>query len=296
MKHFKNLSDLHKDHGFEPPENPMLSLVTCRYSAAIKHTEYTSDFFLIVFKKISAGSVFYGRTKYDLQSGSMFFFKPNQRIEIVDIGFEEEAFTIHFHEDYLNGHPLYTEIRKYGFFDYEVNEALHLSAKEEQTIWQLYNKIETEYQNNQDEYSRDIILSHIDAILKYAQRFYKRQFLNRKELSGKTVTRFNEILNAYLENEQLREQGFPTVRYMAAALHLSPGYLSDVLKYETGKTAIELIHIHLISEAKKLLQEAEMSVSEISYLLGFENPPYFSRLFKREVGISPNEFKKKHLN
>jgi AraC family transcriptional regulator, transcriptional activator of pobA len=296
MKHFRSLSELHKDHNYEPPENPMLSLVTCNYSETIKHTEFTSDFYLIVFKKINSGEVVYGRTKYDHQSGSMLFFKPHQLIEIKDIGFQDKAFTIHFHTDFLNGHPLYEEIKKYGFFDYEVNEALHLSPREEQTVWELYHKIETEYQNNQDEYSREIILSHIDSMLKYAKRFYKRQFLTRKEQSGKTVTKFNQALQTYFENGSLNERGFPTVKFMAADLKISPGYLSDLLKQETGKTASELIHIYLVSEAKNMLTSEDTSVSEISYRLGFENPPYFSRLFKKEIGLSPKQFRKLHTN
>lgn len=296
MKHFKTLSELHISNNYALPENPMLSLVSCTYSESIKHVEFTSDFYLIVFKKINAGELIYGKTKYDHQLGSMLFFKPNQLIEIKDVGFQEEAFTIHFHEDLLNGHPLYHEIKKYSFFDYEVNEALHLSPKEEQTIWDLYYKIETEYENSQDEYSREIILSHIDSILKYAKRFYKRQFLNRKELSGKMVTRFNEKLYTYFQKGSLKKHGFPTVKFMAEELNLSPGYLSDLLKQETGKTAIELIHIYLVSEAKNMLKESDLSVSEISYLLGFENPPYFSRLFKKESGLSPSQFKQQHIN
>lgn len=296
MKHFKTLSELHRSNGYEPPENPMLSLVACTYSESIKHVEFTSDFYLIVFKKINSGELIYGKTKYDHQLGSMLFFKPNQLIEINDIGFEEEAFTIHFHEDLLNGHPLHHEIKKYGFFDYEVNEALHLSPKEEKTIWDLYYKIEAEYENSEDEYSREIILSHIDSILKYAKRFYKRQFLNRKEVSGKMVTKFNEKLQSYCGTGNLKRHGFPTVKFMAEELNLSAGYLSDLLKQETGKTAIELIHIYLVSEAKNMLRDSEHSVSEISYMLGFENPPYFSRLFKKEVGLSPNQFKKKYIH
>jgi AraC-like DNA-binding protein len=156
--------------------------------------------------------------------------------------------------------------------------------------------MESEYNNNPDEFSKSIILSHLDSMLKYAQRFYKRQFIDRKPLSGVTVTKFNETLNAYFEAGDPEEKGMPTVNYMASKLNLSPKYLSDLLKQETGKTALELIHLHVISEAKNLLVEGEQSISEIAYRLGFENPPYFSRLFKKEVGISPKEFKNQILN
>jgi AraC-like DNA-binding protein len=151
--------------------------------------------------------------------------------------------------------------------------------------------METEYHNNPDEFSKSIILSHLDSMLKYAQRFYKRQFIDRKPLSGITAKKFNEQLNKYFEKGEANIKGLPTVNYMASQLHLSSKYLSDLLKQETGKTALELIHFYVISEAKNKLVGGEQSIAEIAYQLGFENPPYFSRLFKKEVGFSPKEFK-----
>ena len=238
----------------------------------------------------------YGRTKYDSESGSMYFTKPRQAIEFRNIELEEDGFGIYFHEDFLNGHPLHSEIKKYGYFEYEANEALHLSPKEEETIWELYHKIETEYKNNQDEYSKDIILAHIDSILKYSQRFYKRQFINRTELSGKIVSKFNNNLGEYFNKGFLADKGLPTVKRMADEMHISSRYLSDLLKQETGKTAIELIHIFLISEAKNLLTGPDNNIAETAYALGFDNLPYFSRLFKKEVGVSPNQYKKALVN
>ncbi|WP_317167886.1 helix-turn-helix domain-containing protein [Flavobacterium jejuense] len=177
-----------------------------------------------------------------------------------------------------------------------MNEALHLSPKEEDIVWDLFNKIKLEYYNNQDEYSKDIILTHIDSILKYAQRFYKRQFLNRSVLSGTIITKFTDILKHYFENGALQKEGLPTVKYMAAKLALSSKYLSDLLKQETGKTALEHIHIALVIEAKNILMSTNKTVSETAYELGFENPPYFSRLFKKEVGITPTEYREQFLN
>jgi len=222
--------------------------------------------------------------------------KPHQVIEMKNLEFDEDGFLMFIHEDFLNGHPLHDSIKKYHYFDYEINEALHLSPSEEITIWELYHKIETEYRNNQDEYSRELILANVDTMLKYSQRFYKRQFLNRTEISGKTVTRFNEEINKYVASGLLGTKGLPSVNYMAERLNISAGYLSDILKQESGKTALEHIHIYLISEAKNRLIGEDRSVSEIAYALGFENLSYFSRLFKKEVGISPNVFKKKLLN
>jgi AraC family transcriptional activator of pobA len=296
MVHFKNLADLHRFNGWAMPENPLLSVYRCNQTCLIGDREFTADFYMIGFKKLKSGVVMYGRTKYDHSNGSMMFIKPRQVIEFKNLEFDEDAFIMFIHEDFLNGHFLHTEINKYAFFDYETNEALHLSPKEEQIIWDLFSKIETEYLANTDEYSREIILTHIDSMLKYSQRFYKRQFINRAELSGKTVSKFNDVLAAYFKNGLLINQGLPTVSMLASQLNLSSRYLSDMLKQETGKTAIDLIHIYLVNEAKNRLKTDEQNVSEIAYDLGFENLPYFSRLFKKETGFSPNQFKKQLMN
>jgi AraC family transcriptional activator of pobA len=292
MQHFKNLTDMHRYNGFPMPENPLFSIHKCVRNCSIGDREFTSDFYMIGFKKLKSGVIMYGRTKYDHDNGSMMFIKPRQVIEFKTVEYEEDAFIMFIHEDFLNGHFLHTEMNKYAFFDYETNEALHLSPSEEQIIWDLYYKIEAEYHNNIDEYSRDIMLTHIDSILKYSQRFYKRQFINRTELSGKTVSKFNDALATYFANGLLVSQGLPSVHVMASQLNLSSRYLSDMLKQETGKTAIELIHIYLVNEAKNRLKSDDQRVSEIAYELGFENLPYFSRLFKKETGVSPNQFKK----
>jgi len=297
MIHFKRLSDLHQGLGFPPPENPLISLHRCEGSdSCTGGSEYTSDFYMIGFKKVKAGMMLYGRTKYDHDRGSMSFTKPRQIIEIRDIQLMDDGFIIYVHEDFLMGHALHSEIKKYDYFEYETNEALHLSPKEEAIIWELYRKMETEYQSNQDEYSRAIMLTHLDSILKYSQRFYKRQFINRQPLSGAMITKFNDYLNTYFEKGLVKEKGLPTVSHMAGELHLSPKYLSDLLKQETGKTALELIHIHLIAEAKNLLMAGDRGIAEIAYELGFENPPYFSRLFKKEAGMTPHAFRDRFLN
>lgn len=296
MQHFKTLADLHRFNNFPPPEHPLFSVYRCTNSCGLGDREFTSDFYMIGFKKIKSGVILYGRTRYDQGTGSMVFFKPRQVIEFRQVEFEEDAFIMFIHEDYFHGHFLHTEIKKYAFFDYEIHEALHLSPREEQIIWDHYYRIENEYRNNTDEYSRDIILAQLDSILKYSQRFYKRQFINRAELSGTKTAKFNEALSSYFEKGLLASQGLPTVSAMAAQLNLSSRYLSDMLKQETGKTAMELIHIYLINEAKNRLKTEDQRVSEIAYELGFENLPYFSRLFKKQTGISPNQFKKQLIN
>lgn len=295
MKHYKTLSELHHGNGWAMPEHPLFSVVGCQSGCPLGDREFTSDCYMIGLKKIKSGVILYGRTTYDHTNGSMIFVKPRQIIEMKNLQFEEKGFMLLIHEDYLNGHELHQSIEKYGYFDYEVNEALHLSPKEEFIMWELHDKIKTEYDNNPDEYSREIIISHLASILMYAQRYYKRQFINRAELTGKTTTRFNELLKTYFNNGALKENGLPSVNKLADEMFLSPRYLSDLLKQETGKTAMDLIHISLISAAKHLLHQ-EQGVAEIAYELGFENPSYFTRLFKKQTGITPVEFRKMSLN
>ncbi|HUI30229.1 MAG TPA: helix-turn-helix transcriptional regulator [Candidatus Acidoferrales bacterium] len=297
MIHFKTISDLDQAEGFPPPENPLFSLNVLEGPNNLKRNiEFTCDCYIVCFKKVKAGELWYGKTKYDHDKGLMFFTRPRQLIVARGLQYAEKGFVLHFHEDFLTGHPLFSEIKKYNFFDYEIHEALHLSPREKEIMWSLFHKMETEYHNNPDEFSKSIILSHLDSMLKYAQRFYKRQFIDRRQLSGATVTKFNECLNAYFEKGEVVEKGLPTVNFMASQLHLSPKYLSDLLKQETGKTALELIHLYMISEAKNMLVAGDQSISEVAYRLGFENPPYFSRLFKKEVGVSPKEYKDQLLN
>jgi len=296
MQHFSSLADLHRFNGLPMPENPLFSVYRCPKNTSLGENPFTADFYIIGFKKLESGVIMYGRTKYDHDNGCMLFAKPRQIMEFKNLEYHEDSFIIFIHEDFLNGHFLYNEISKYAFFDYEANEALHLSPREEQMMWDLFFKIDAEYQTNNDEYSRNIMLSHVDSMLKYSQRFYKRQFIGRTELSGKTVSKFNDALVAYFKKGLLFNQGLPNVSTLAAQLNLSPRYLSDLLKQETGKTAIELIHIYLINEAKNRLRSNHQRVSEIAYELGFEDLSYFSRLFKKETGVTPNQFKKHVLN
>ncbi|MDQ0593315.1 AraC family transcriptional activator of pobA [Chryseobacterium ginsenosidimutans] len=297
MNHFSKISNFTQIIGIKPPEHPLFCIshgtkFSCNKSDDI---EFTADFYIIGLKKLESGSILYGKTKYDHDLGKMSFIKPRQIVAFKNIRLEEDCFLVLVHEDFLSGHSLHHDIKKYSFFEYEVNEALHLSPSEEETIWSLAKIMEKEYYNNVDDYSKSIILSHLDTMLKYSQRFYKRQFIEREDLRGATFTKFNDLLSQYFENKD-SDTGLPTVSYMAEKLNLSSRYLTDLLKQETGKTALELIHLYLISEAKNLLKEGKMNISEISVSLGFENATYFSRLFKKEVGITPNIFREQNLN
>lgn len=220
----------------------------------------------------------------------MLFSAPDQTYTVKDIVVSSESWFIAFHEDFIRGLDIRKLIKNYNFFNYNVNEALHLSPKEEQTIKSIFRNIETEYQNNQDEFSKEIIISHLETLLKYADRFYKRQFLNRKEINKNLITRFKEVLNTYFDSGQQLESGIPSIEWMAGQLGISKRYMSDSIKAETGKTAIEQINLYLIEEAKNLLLASNTSISETAYQLGFEYPQYFSRLFKQKTGVSPKEY------
>jgi len=298
MKHFNTISELYTANGFPPPENPLLGLVTLEElrGCTFAHTEMTMGFYKIALKKVKSGSILYGKTKYDHDNGSMSFIRPGQRVTMSDIELAEKGFIIYIHEDFLARHALHSEIQQYSYFDYEVNEALHLSPREEEIIWDMFHKIRLEYYNNQDDFSKNIITTHLDSILKYAERFYKRQFLNRTVLSGKTIARFTTLLKHYFEKGRIQTEGLPTVKHMAGELAVSTRYLSDLLKQETGKTALEHIHLFLVAEAKTILANTDKTVAETAYQLGFEYPPYFSRLFKKEVGLTPTEYREKFLN
>ncbi|WP_336689435.1 MULTISPECIES: helix-turn-helix domain-containing protein [unclassified Chryseobacterium] len=294
INHYKSITELHEKSGFEMPKHPLISLMTCKelMTYSVGEDRFTGDFYMVALKKIKSGHVLYGKTKYDHSNGSAVFMKPRQIIEVSNVQFAEKGFVMFFHEDYLSGHHLYEQIKKYGYFEYEINEALHISPSEELILWELYYKIRKEYDENPDEFSREIILSHIDSILKYSDRFYKRQFIDRSiNISGTMVKKFQKVVDNYFEKDLHLQDGLPTVNYLADKLSVSTRYLSDVLKQETGKTALEHIHIYLIKEAKNLLLSSENNVSGIAYDLGFESPSYFTRLFKKIVGLTPVQYR-----
>ncbi|MAU15449.1 MAG: AraC family transcriptional regulator [Muricauda sp.] len=296
MQHFKTLSAYLEYLELPRPEHPMLSVFSAIGEGFLpcpkeSSPPITTDCYTISFKKIVKGELNYGRTQYDFTNGALFFIAPRQVLQWDNSAvFEQKGFTINFHEDFLKGTVLAHQIKKYGFFSYSVNEALHLSPKEEKQIESVVNNIEIEYQNNQDKFSKEIIISQLDTLLKYANRFYERQFLNRKELSNDLLERFNLQLSEYLESGQLQENGIPSIEQIANKMSVSQRYLSDTLKKETGKTTTEHLHLRLIDEAKNILLKPNKSISEVAYELGFEYPQYFSRLFKKKTGLSPKEY------
>ncbi len=300
MQHFKTLSSYLEYLQFPRPEHPMLSVFTSKGDGYLPCPRESSppimnDCYSISFKKFVKGNLNYGRTKYDFTNGVLFFIAPRQVLQWdSSVVFEQKGFSINFHEDFLKGTALAQQIKKYGFFSYSINEALHLSPKEEKQIESIVENIEIEYQNNQDGFSKEIIISQLDTLLKYANRFYERQFVNRKELSNDLLEKFNLQLSRYFESGQLQENGIPSIEQIANEMLVSQRYLSDTLKKETGKTTTEHLHLRLIDEAKNVLLQPNKSISQVAYELGFEYPPYFSRLFKKKEGISPTEYREKY--
>ena len=299
MKHFKTLSAYFDYMQLPRSEHPMLSVLSAMGDGFLPCPRKSSppisnDCYSISLKKVVKGNLNYGRTKYDFTNGALIFLAPRQVLQWdSSVVFEQKGFSINFHEDFLKGTELAQQIKKYGFFSYSVNEALHLSPKEERLIESIVQNIEIEYQNNQDEFSKDIIISQLSTLLKYAKRFYERQFLNRKELSNDLLEQFNRQLEEYFESGLLQEKGIPSIEQIADEMSVSQRYLSDTLKNETGKTTTEHLQLYLIGEAKNILLKPNKSISEVAYELGFEYPQYFSRLFKKKEGISPSEFREK---
>lgn len=300
MKHFRTLSSYINYLELPRPEHPQLSVLTSKdddYLPCPRESSppITNDCYSISLKKFVKGDLNYGRTKYDFTNGALIFIAPRQVLQWNSrVVFEQQGFSINFHEDFLKGTELAKQIKKYGFFSYTVNEALHLSPKEEKQMESIVENIEIEYQNNQDAFSKDIIISHLSTLLKYANRFYERQFLHRKELGKDLFSEFNYYVSEYFEAGKLQEKGIPTIEDIALKMSVSQRYLSDTLKKITGKTTTEHLQLRLIDEAKEILLHPNKSITEVAYELGFEYPAYFSRLFKKKEGVSPTIYREKY--
>ncbi len=297
MQHFKSLSAFIAYLELPPPEHPMISVFTANGDGFLpcpksSSPPITNECYTISFKKLVKGDLTYGRTKYDFTNGTLFFIAPRQTLQwddsVVD---EQKGFTINFHQDFLKGTELAQQIKKYSFFSYSANEALHLSPKEEKQLESIVESIHAEYLNNQDEFSKDIMISLLSTLLKYSNRFYERQFLNRKDLSNHLLEAFNQELMRCFDSGELKEYGIPNIEQIAEKLGVSKRYLSDTLKKETGKTSSEHLQRYLIDESKNILLNPTKTVSDVAYELGFEYPSYFSRLFKKKEGISPSEYR-----
>lgn len=235
----------------------------------------------------------YGGKPYDYDEGTLVFVGPNQLVELTNYApnFRPKGYALLFHPDLLVGTNLGSKIHSYSFFSYSLKEALHLSSKERKVILSLLDKIQFELEQNLDKHSKKIIVANIELLLEYCMRFYDRQFLTRETLHQSSLEQFEVLLSDYFTSEKPQECGLPSVAHFAEQLHLSANYFGDLVKKETGKSAQEYIQNKLIDVAKERVFDPNKSVSEIAYELGFKYPQHFSRLFKRQVGHSPSEFR-----
>lgn len=294
MKHFKSLATYLDYINAPKSEHPFLSIISIDkvFTQALRKNSppITNNCYSIAMKRMVQGSLNYGRTKYDFSNGAMVFMAPRQIIEWYDATeVEQKGFIITFHEDFIRGTALSKSIKNYGFFSYATHEALHLSPKEELAILSTFETIQTEYHNTQDQFSKGIIISQLETLLKFSDRFYNRQFLNRKEVSSILLDKFDTELRKFYNDNLL--EGIPNIKKIAQKLSISQRYLSDTLKKETGKSAKEHINLFIIEKAKDKLLGSSESVSEIAYGLGFDYPQHFSKMFKKLTHVSPKEYR-----
>ncbi len=292
--HLKSIADLSRLLN-ENDFHPLVAVVD--FSKTTDHieeeTRITTDFYSVMFKNYCKSSITYGRKAIDFNEGSLICMAPNQVIMIeTEIEPRENpmGWGLFFHPDLIRNTSLNAKMKDYSFFSYERAEALHLSEKEKQLLFECIVKIKTELKENIDDYSQTIIVSTIELLLNYCNRFYGRQFITRKATNRDVLAKVEAFLKQHFSIKTL-PNGLPTVKLLADAVHLSPGYLGDLLKKETGLNAQEHIHLYVIEEAKNILLNSNQSVSEIAFQLGFEYPQYFSRLFKQKTGTTPLEYR-----
>jgi AraC-like DNA-binding protein len=297
LHRIKTISEYHQLMGLPKPEHPLISLINFESITQLPSQESISvvfNFYSISIKRNFNARMKYGQQEYDFDEGIMFFISPGQVFGIeIEKGsaLKHSGWLLLIHPDFLWNTLLAKTIKRYEFFDYAVSEALFLSEREEVTTTCIMQNIEQEYRSNMDKFSQDIIIAQLELLLAYAERFYHRQFITRKITNHKLLSRLEDILSDYFSSETMVKKGLPTVQHIAGILHVSPNYLSSLLKVLTGQNTQQYIHEKLIEKAKEKLSTTDLSVSEIAYELGFEHPQSFSKLFKTKTNISPLEFR-----
>jgi len=297
-----SITEVHEVFGLEKPKHPLISVL--RVNKALQEVEsdsyriekfkYDIGLFQISLKDSCAYTISnYGRNSYDFEEGSMVFTAPNQILEFEkqNINKEDTGWNILFHPDLIRKSELGIKIDKYSFFSYASNEALHISDEERKTVTEITKKIENEFSGIIDSHSQTLILSNLELLLNYCVRFYDRQFYTRTNLNKDIASQFEQLIKDYYNSNKQLNLGIPTVQYCGEALNMSPKYLSDLLKKETGSSTQDHIHKYIIEKAKTRLLNSKESVSEIAYDLGFEYPQYFSKIFKKKTEMSPNKFR-----
>lgn len=294
---FKTITDYHRFNDLPQPEHPLISIVDYRNLKQFTDSNSVGmvfDFYTISLKR-GVGKMFYGQQQYDFDEGVMYFMAPGQVLRIEqnpnNKNQERSGWILVIHPDFIWNTPLAKTIRKYEYFDYSVNEALFLSDKEEAIVNGIIQNIRQEYHSNIDKFSQNIIISQIETLLNYSERFYQRQFITRKITNHQILDRLEDWLDDYFKSDDLIVKGLPTVQNIADSLNVSPKYLSGFLKVLTGQSTQQHIHDKLIETAKEKLSTTNLSVSEIAFELGFEHSQSFSKLFKTKTRLSPLEFR-----
>lgn len=287
------VDDYNKLFGFET-RHPLVSVVDLKDATRFpKRFTVNYGIYAVFLKDTRCGTLRYGRQKYDYQEGTVTSFAPGQVVETeMDENVKPAARGVLFHPDIIKGTSLGQEIRSYSFFSYSSNEALHLSLREREIFSDCLDKISLELDHSIDRLSKRLISRNIQLLLDYCLRFYERQFITRAEANGTVLSRFENLLDEYFENSSAQTEGLPTVRYFADKVCLSPNYFGDLVKKETGKTPQEYIQNKIIDLAKEMIIGTDKTVSEIAYELGFQYSQHFSRIFKKNVGCTPLEYRK----
>lgn len=293
--HTKSIAEVHQFLGMKAPSHPLITIIKewPEIDFDFANTKMTSDLFIVSLKG-GSGKIGYGRNIYDFEEGTMVFTAPNQVLTFENNSIEisnHSGWTILFHPDLIRRSALGNEMSAFSFFDYGVNEALHISKKEAEILNDFVRHIELEIDQNIDKHSQELIITNIQSILKYCQRFYDRQFFTRTNLNKDYLLLFQNYLENYFAAQKLIENGLPTVAHCGEALNMSPRYLSDLLKIETGRGAKDHIHDFIIEKAKTLLLGSKVPVSEVAYSLGFDYPQHFAKLFKAKTGFNPTDFR-----
>ena len=274
--------------------NPLVSVIDLnKATSSVDLIRFNYGIYALYLKLEKACDIKYGRQTYDYQEGTIVCFAPGQTAETnpTTDKVQVNAHGILFHPDLLRGSSLGKNIKKYTFFSYEVNEALHLSEEERSIVMDCLKIIRMELEHGVDKHSKTLLVNHIELLLNYCMRFYERQFITRGKTNRDVLTRFENLLDEYFESTLAEQDGLPTVKYFADKLCLSSNYFGDMFKKETGKSPQEYIQEKVIELAKERISGTADTVSQIAYSLGFQYPQHFCRLFKKRVGYTPSEYR-----
>ena len=275
--------------------HPQVSVIDLSQARPMRHMRHTFSFYVVFLKDEKNCELIYGRQRYDYQKGSVVCLAPGQVIGIEDTGeeFQPQGYALCFHPDLVRGTSLGRGMKEYTFFSYEMNEALHLSEHERRTFIDCLMKIQEELRHPIDRMSRRLIVVNIELLLNYCLRFYERQFITRHDVNRDILTRFESLLDEYFTGDNAMRKVLPNVKYCAGELCLSSNYFCDLIKNETGKTALECIQGKIVGMAKEQLLIPANTVSQVAYNLGFQYPQHFTRVFKKATGMTPNEYRGK---